>query len=105
MSETTTSEKLKVMQAYVEGEAVECRDKGEKVWVELTGQWEPNWNWMDTEYRIKPVPTKLFVNLYWDGIGIEAGPCTYRSKKKALQHACPYKEAAALGVEVTKDGK
>ena len=47
-----TIEAIKVMQAFVDGKEVE---------VQLpAGNWEtmaPNWNWDDTEYRIKPTPT------------------------------------------------
>jgi hypothetical protein len=46
-----TKEAIKVMQAFVDGKEVE---------VQLpAGNWEtmaPNWNWRDTEYRIKPTP-------------------------------------------------
>ena len=47
-----TKEAIRVMQAFVDGKEVE---------VQLpAGNWEtmaPNWNWRDTEYRIKPNPT------------------------------------------------
>jgi hypothetical protein len=47
-----TKEAIKVMQAFVDGKEVE---------VQLpAGNWEtmaPNWNWRDTEYRIKPTAT------------------------------------------------
>jgi hypothetical protein len=47
-----TKEAIRIMQAFVNGKEVE---------VQLpAGNWEtmaPNWNWRDTQYRIKPIPT------------------------------------------------
>lgn len=48
---TTTVEKIKIMQAWVDGEGVEVKDDEE--WVVL-GKAEPNWHWIEFEYRIKP---------------------------------------------------
>lgn len=52
---STTTEKIKIMQAYLLGEKIECLDKS---WRD---GWRsanvPCWNWNDFNYRIaKPVP-------------------------------------------------
>jgi len=51
MNREQTKEAIRIMQAFVDGKEVE---------VQLpAGNWEtmaPNWNWRDTEYRIKPTP-------------------------------------------------
>lgn len=52
MTREQTIEAIKVMQAYVDGEKVEYQIRG--------GHWvaamPPNWNWPNTQYRIKPTP-------------------------------------------------
>ena len=48
-----TKEAIRVMQAYVDGKEVEYQIRG--------GHWvaamPPNWNWPNTQYRIKPTAT------------------------------------------------
>ena len=50
----TTKEMIEVMQAYESGEQIEfCyNDENIKVWENTDG--EPLWNWVDTDYRVKP---------------------------------------------------
>jgi hypothetical protein len=45
-----TKDKIKIMQAYVDGETIEARRKNTKGWFPT----EPIWDWVDYEYRIKP---------------------------------------------------
>ncbi|MDO4800918.1 MAG: hypothetical protein Q4A15_02010 [Prevotellaceae bacterium] len=47
----TTEEKIKVMQAHIDGEYIEFRIKGEKLWEDCG---IPAWNWQEFEYRTKP---------------------------------------------------
>lgn len=55
-----TKEAIKVMQAFVDGKAVEGRDRT------LPGPWHvsksPTWSWGSGEYRIEPV--KVTINIY-----------------------------------------
>lgn len=44
-----TADKIKVMQAYLEGEEIEFRRNDEGEW--KTG--EPAWNWVSCNYRVK----------------------------------------------------
>lgn len=48
-----TQEKIKVMQAYVEGKKIQRRVIGRKEWFDWNVNSEPGWNWGDVEYRIK----------------------------------------------------
>lgn len=54
----TTKEMIEVMQAYERGEQIEYRMKTipeNNEWVTMTQ--EPEWNWTEFEYRVKPKPT------------------------------------------------
>lgn len=50
MNREQTKEAIRVMQAFVDGKEVEYQIRG--------GHWvaaiPPNWNWLNTQYRIKP---------------------------------------------------
>ncbi len=46
-----TKEKIKVMQAFEDGEAVEYQSKGNAMWSMATS---PNWDWAGYVFRIKP---------------------------------------------------
>lgn len=50
----TTSEMIAVMQAYVDGKAIELSKDGE-TWEGL-GSFEPSWDWSNFDYRVKPEP-------------------------------------------------
>lgn len=47
----TTAKKIAVMQAHIDGEYIEFRVKGEKLWEDCG---IPAWNWQEFEYRTKP---------------------------------------------------
>jgi len=57
MNKEQTLEAIKVMQAYVDGEDIEYLDQH--------GNWvpthEPDWNWIDFLYLIKPKPVEFKV--------------------------------------------
>lgn len=64
---TTTQEKIKVMQAFCEGKAIQYRKK------DSLNQWynvgvEPIWDWNQVDYRIKPEPRVIYVNEYAEGL-------------------------------------
>lgn len=51
----TTEEKIKVMQAYVNGEQIQFRRAEEEQWVDVIGDGlELGWDWVKSDYRIKP---------------------------------------------------
>lgn len=58
---STTAEKIAVMQAHIDGKAIECsRQDGNK------SQWStiataPSWNWDWWEFRIKPEPRRVWI--------------------------------------------
>lgn len=47
----TTEEKITVMQAYLDNKTIEIKSKTEKEW--NTCDFEPLWDWLKYEYRIK----------------------------------------------------
>ena len=49
----STAEKIKVMQAYLNGEALEATTDGLSSWVELGYYREPTWDWEKCDYRVK----------------------------------------------------
>lgn len=78
----TTLEKVKVMQAFIDGKDIEISNH--------KGGWEifeciPVWNWVSNEYRIKPPPLKeIWVNKYPNG-----NYAIHSSLKKAEEFLCP----------------
>ncbi len=50
----TTEEKIAVMQAYLEGKEVEFHFRNDG-WQALNPSRDAGWNWVDNDYRIKPV--------------------------------------------------
>lgn len=52
MNKQETKEKIKVMQAFVDGKAIQYWDSFRNKWVDNEG--EPIWNWRTSEFRIKP---------------------------------------------------
>lgn len=52
MNKQETKEKIKVMQAFVDGKAIQYWDSFRNKWVDDEG--EPIWNWRTSEFRIKP---------------------------------------------------
>lgn len=59
-----TEEMIEVMQAFVDGKAIEFRPEGSDEWGDVP---KPVWDWSCFEYRIKPKVIKKLV-LPWDFI-------------------------------------
>ena len=57
-------DKINIMQAFVDGRAIQSRKKNEGDWGDNC---DPNWNWDKAEFRIKPEPKTIWVNEYEDG--------------------------------------
>ena len=51
MKRSYTADYIKVMQAYVEGKQIQYKD--DEVWIDID---DPDWDWHNWEYRIKPEP-------------------------------------------------
>lgn len=47
----TTTEKIEIMQAFIEGKEIEVRERWTGEWRDAT---TPTWNWLANDYRIKP---------------------------------------------------
>lgn len=52
-----TEKRIEVMKAYLEGKAIQCRNKGKEddYWKNVE---HPDWNWIYVDYRVKPDETK-----------------------------------------------
>jgi len=55
----STEEKIKVMQAYVDGEEVECANNSSTQWRNTP---QPHWSWDIANYRIKPATKEMTVS-------------------------------------------
>ena len=71
-------ERIKVMQAWVDGEDVELHIFHDDTWVPFTGS---DFDWVECDYRIKPKPKEIFVNEYVDGV------YSYESEQEAKEEA------------------
>lgn len=52
-----TEDKIKVMQAYLDGKKIESRSIPNGEWSEFF--LEPNWNWEELEYRVSEIPDSI----------------------------------------------
>lgn len=59
-----TEEMIEVMQAFVDGKAIQIRQRGNEDWQGIT---TPLWDWSSYSYRIRPKVIKKLV-LPWDFI-------------------------------------
>ena len=64
-----TKEKIAVMQAFVEGKEIQVSTRHSTEWKRLV--WMPEWDWTSYNYRIKPEPKFVYINVYtelYDGV-------------------------------------
>lgn len=68
----TTAEKIKVMQAFVDGKLIQSNSHM-GLWEDWNreGCGEPNWCWGSIDYRVKPEPMEIEVWVSPDGRVIE----------------------------------
>lgn len=52
----TTAEKIEIMQAFEQGEAVEFKPNDRSNWDDMDPTLNPPWDWWGTDYRIKSKP-------------------------------------------------
>lgn len=63
---TTTQEKIAIMQAFVDGKEIEFKTKNREVSWSIS--YDPKWDWIDFDYRIKPEPPPTPMNIPWEFI-------------------------------------
>ena len=56
-----TKEKIKVMQAYLDGKIIEYRLSDESSYHLIDREKEVNWDWGHVEYRVKPKPMTVYM--------------------------------------------
>jgi len=56
-----TQEKIKIMQAFVDGKVIQVTARGGD-WVDMSQLDNPGWNWHGCTYRIKPESKVIWVN-------------------------------------------
>ena len=82
MEEDPTEYKIRVMQAFLDGEKVQCRRlMSSKPWCPAGPC--PSWAWADYDYRIKPEPRAVYVNEYADGDFSYAYPSAELARQNA----------------------
>ena len=97
-----TKSKIEIMNAFTQGKDIECRPhKTDNRWSEASS---PTWDFNSFEYRIKPNPRIIYVNIYDNGYG-----AVYDTAAKALDglsgnhsNGCTNRSAVKF-VESTED--
>ena len=60
-------ERTEIQQAYLDGADVQCCHTGNDSYVSLDHYSEPDFNWMINDFRVKPKPMEIWVNIYSNG--------------------------------------
>ena len=78
---------IEIMQAYLDGKGIEVCNKASKFkWVNTV---IPSWDWISSDYRIKPKPKELWVNeIIYDDINTVSS-LAYQTKEDAINRAGP----------------
>ena len=77
-----TAEKIKVMQAWLDGEVIEVSEKGRCCWRERPQNWGIEWDWSRCDYRIKEqdysldIPWELIED-HWKYAAMDSGGFVY----------------------------
>lgn len=53
-----------VINAYLNGEKIQFRHRRDADWTDWHNHSEPVWNFEENNYRVKPVPRELWINVY-----------------------------------------
>ena len=63
----TLEQKIEVMQAALDGKSIQHRFSESEEWTQLS----PGWDWIESDYRIKPEPIEIWIvfNLQDDFVG------------------------------------
>lgn len=81
MTKEETLDCIKVMQAYCDGAEIEIRSK--RVLEDIWEAQEPNWNWSEFNYRIKP--TSKMRPWKAEEVPLDAWFCTKRDPKECFK--------------------
>lgn len=86
-----TKQKIEVMQAYLDGKTIQILSNG--YWGDWGLYYEPVWNWGTTEYRIKPIPIEVWVNVGDNGkaVGTSTFLNEYSASKNTFEGSKPKK--------------
>lgn len=52
----TTEEKIRVMQAAVDGKRIQLRRNGVGTWIDVCSSGDLHWDWHNMDYRVTPEP-------------------------------------------------
>ena len=75
---------IAVLQAFKEGKAIQFRDSGNSSTDENWGcALKPSWDWVTFDYRVKPEPRRIWVNMYVN----DRTPRTHFYTLEEAQHA------------------
>lgn len=88
----TVQEQIAVMLAWISGKPIEIKKYDDTFWSKVL---EPAWNWADYDYRVKPEPKVIYVNLYKSG----AWGRVYESREKAADHCTGVEDVCRVGVK------
>ena len=95
-----TKDMIEIMQAYLDGSSIEVNKHTTKYkWIPTNGS--PLWDWISSDYRIKPKPKELWVNE--DDFEDSAVFIAYQSKAEAVnahKHSITKTETAVHYKEV-----
>jgi len=84
----TNTEIIAVIQAAEAGKTIECRLGKLLDWHPVE---EPIWDFSKWEYRVKPEPMEIWVNVYKRGIGQ-----IYTNEQDAIKHCLDYATHTAV---------
>ena len=92
---------IAVLQAFKKGKAIQSRYRPQQdidvCWIDAT---EPSWDWDTFDYRVKPEPRRIWVNMYVN----ERTPRTHFYTLEEAQHAAsPDCIESVMFVEAVKE--
>ncbi len=98
-------EMLEVLKAAAEGKTIQCRSDPRDLWKDLEAH-EASWDFSYYEYRAKPEPLTLYVNVYYkdaDSDDPRWSSTAYSDRATAKAAADPTAFAVALPLTVPEE--
>jgi hypothetical protein len=77
----TPKEMIEVLRHFVDGGEVECREHDTEIWARIPS---PTWSFDEYDYRIKPKPLELWVNVYPEPRSSTSCSC-FRTEGEAIR--------------------
>ena len=81
-------ERTEIQQAFLNGADVECCIIGNNSYGPLDHCSEPDFNWMINDFRIKPKPMEVWVNVYDVGMSCPRKNCLHDNYMDAKHALC-----------------